>query len=658
MNQSVGLETIAVGGHQGSPLSPTLTRNQHAHWSEVLPVASSSGTSTAMVSFRSVLAGEEFCLEQFKTSLPVTEPDETEDHTTKAAAGAHPKSHSGGSGIAESHIPGHAGIAGPGGLAKNQPRSPLQVMTAPSVSARPVLPNKTKIQGPRLRAETPFARSPISRSERNRTFQKESFPHVILAPSDSAQSVSPVKAKIQDPAPPTNVAFAISPITRSERKAKGNSESGVRIIDSRGAETPVATVPWVDKDILKSENGKTNNNGRSSFTLPNSERIDDGKASSSISSDGDPREDHRNSLTSASVEPVEKREPGPPDVSSKQMAGQLQRENWNSSADAALRRAPRPELGSLPTTPVMTGTAEREQSSRPINRLVDNPQIRRPNPADPSLSQRILNSSQPQPQTASSSPNQQTQASSAGISVSKTVSASLPTTIQPPSIADQANRTHRASNQQLHLNSNLESFVEQQPTSASVPRDVIGMQGINHSNSNAASDAVAAPSNSQRTFAALDDEIRAPSPVWIHAGGNKAEAGFKDPTLGWVGVRAQADASGVHAALVPGSFDASRTLSGDFPSLSAYLGEHHTAVQTLTLASPESSWAGENSGHPGGMEGEQGNGHGRSDHQAGATHHEATSDAVAQSNFGLALDSSASLPLQDATEARYISVVA
>jgi hypothetical protein len=292
--------------------------------------------------------------------------------------------------------------------------------------------------------------------------------------------------------------------------------------------------------------------------------------------------------------------------------------------------------------------------------LVDNPQIRRPNLADPSLSQRILNSSQPQPQTASSSPNQQTQASSAGISVSKTVSASLPAAIQRPSLADQANRTHRSSSQQLHLNSNLESFVEQQPTSASVNREVT--QGINHSNSNAAADLsfskpVSAPSNSQQTFAALNEEIRAPSPVWIHAGGNKAEAGFKDPTLGWVGVRAQADASGVHAALVPGSPDASRTLSGDLPSLSAYLGEHHTAVRTLTMASPESSWAGEGSGHPGGMEGEQRNGHGRSGHQAGATNHEATSDAVAQSSFGLALDSSASLPLQGATGARYISVV-
>jgi hypothetical protein len=639
-------------------------RNQNAHWSEVLPVSSSSGTSTAMASFRSILTDEEFSFEQSKTSPSVNGPDETEAHTTKAAARAHPKSHSGVTGIAGSRTPEDAGIARPGGLAKtNQARSPLQLRTAPSVLAQPVPPNKTKIQDPAQRDEAPFVRSPISRSERNKTFQKESFPQVMLMPSDSAQSVSPLKATIQDPTPPAQVAFARSPISRSERKAEGNSESEIRTIDSRGAEGPGTTVPRVDKDILKSENAKTHDNGRSSFTLPNSERINEGKVSSSISSTSDPKEDRRESLAFASVESVGKRKPGPPDVSPKQTVGQLQRNNWNSSADTALSRVPRPELISLSTTPAKTGTAEKEQSFRPMDRLADNPLIRRPNPAGPSLSQRILNSRQAEPQTASSSPSQRTQTSLAGISVSKTASASLPATIQRPSLADQANGAHRASDQQLHLNSNLESFVEQQPTSASVTRAVIGMQGINHSNSNAASDAsfsnpVSASSNSQQTFAALDEESRASSPVWIHAGGNKAEAGFKDPTLGWVGVRAQADASGVHAALVPSSPDASRTLSGDLPSLSAYLGEHHTAVQTLTMASPESSWAGEGSGHPGGMEGEQGKGHGRSGHQAGATNHEATSDAVAQPNFGLALDSSASLPLQDATGARYISVVA
>ncbi len=43
-----------------------------------------------------------------------------------------------------------------------------------------------------------------------------------------------------------------------------------------------------------------------------------------------------------------------------------------------------------------------------------------------------------------------------------------------------------------------------------------------------------------QTFAALDAENSTATSKWVHAGRNTAEAGFEDPVLGWVGVRAQA----------------------------------------------------------------------------------------------------------------------
>jgi len=47
---------------------------------------------------------------------------------------------------------------------------------------------------------------------------------------------------------------------------------------------------------------------------------------------------------------------------------------------------------------------------------------------------------------------------------------------------------------------------------------------------------------------------------WIHARDNRAEAGFEDPSIGWVRVRAHVDASGVHASVIPGSTEAAEAL--------------------------------------------------------------------------------------------------
>jgi hypothetical protein len=85
-------------------------------------------------------------------------------------------------------------------------------------------------------------------------------------------------------------------------------------------------------------------------------------------------------------------------------------------------------------------------------------------------------------------------------------------------------------------------------------------------------------------FAAIDAGTGVGTPGWIHAGGQTAEAGFEDPALGWVGVRADVSGGNVHAALIPSSADAAQTLSGHLAGLNAYLAEQHTPVATLTLA--------------------------------------------------------------------------
>jgi len=93
-------------------------------------------------------------------------------------------------------------------------------------------------------------------------------------------------------------------------------------------------------------------------------------------------------------------------------------------------------------------------------------------------------------------------------------------------------------------------------------------------------------------FAALDAGTAPGKPAWIHAGAQQAEAGFQDPALGWVGVRADMSGGGVHAALVPGSADAALALGGHLAGLNSYLAEQHTPVETLTLAAPEARGTG------------------------------------------------------------------
>ena len=111
-----------------------------------------------------------------------------------------------------------------------------------------------------------------------------------------------------------------------------------------------------------------------------------------------------------------------------------------------------------------------------------------------------------------------------------------------------------------------------------------------------ASSVMATGPDSREAFATLDGAGAPAATTWIHAGTQRAEAGYQDPALGWVGVRADLSGGGVHAQLVPVSADAAQALGGHLAGMNAYLDEHHTPVETLTLTAPESAWTALGSG--------------------------------------------------------------
>lgn len=88
-------------------------------------------------------------------------------------------------------------------------------------------------------------------------------------------------------------------------------------------------------------------------------------------------------------------------------------------------------------------------------------------------------------------------------------------------------------------------------------------------------------------FSVLDADQAAGPMSWIHAGAHRAEAGYLDPALGWVSVRAEAVSGGIHAAVVPGSPEAAQVLGGHMTGLSSHLAQQHGDTTTVTLASAQ-----------------------------------------------------------------------
>jgi hypothetical protein len=132
---------------------------------------------------------------------------------------------------------------------------------------------------------------------------------------------------------------------------------------------------------------------------------------------------------------------------------------------------------------------------------------------------------------------------------------------------------------------------------STMTRELAGARGAASMDGEMATASTAAKTgpDSREAFATLDAEAASGTPTWIHASTQRAEAGYNDPILGWVGVRADASGSGVHAEVVAGSADAALALGSHMAGLNAYLAEHHTAVETLTLTSSENGWTGTSS---------------------------------------------------------------
>lgn len=129
-----------------------------------------------------------------------------------------------------------------------------------------------------------------------------------------------------------------------------------------------------------------------------------------------------------------------------------------------------------------------------------------------------------------------------------------------------------------------------------------------------ATEAPASSMHAPETFAAMDAAGPA-GPTWVHVGARKAEAGFQDPSLGWVSVRAEAGGGGIHAALVGGTVEAAQSLSAHLAGLHAFLEQLQTPLQSIHVTPAESAWIG--AGAHAGMQ--QGN------PQQGAGHHDASS---------------------------------
>ncbi len=141
----------------------------------------------------------------------------------------------------------------------------------------------------------------------------------------------------------------------------------------------------------------------------------------------------------------------------------------------------------------------------------------------------------------------------------------------------------------FHAPSSDISLVAPLPTSAAV--HVSAAPAVHHAQA-----VSSATTSAQDTFSALDAGSLPGNPIWTQAGSRHAEAGFRDPDLGWVGVRADLSASGVHATLVPSSADAAQALSGHIAGLDAHLTEQHAQIASLSMASPGDGGIGSGAG--------------------------------------------------------------
>jgi hypothetical protein len=187
-----------------------------------------------------------------------------------------------------------------------------------------------------------------------------------------------------------------------------------------------------------------------------------------------------------------------------------------------------------------------------------------------------------------------------------------PKSARPSStIPDHGSRTARLDLSGDFFNQGRPPDAVQQPWDRVAPPHISGgLTGVDDRSGNNLSAVHPVQSTTSDTFAALDAERMGSPATWIHAGTHHAEAGYLDPALGWVGVRADAAGNGVHATVLPGSGEAAQVLGSHLAGLNSYLSEHHGQSTTVTLAGSQDSLPLTGSGT---------GAHGEQDHTA---HHE------------------------------------
>lgn len=101
--------------------------------------------------------------------------------------------------------------------------------------------------------------------------------------------------------------------------------------------------------------------------------------------------------------------------------------------------------------------------------------------------------------------------------------------------------------------------------------------------------AVNGPHPAVDPFTSLDTGSAVPA-QWTSVGTHRAEAGFLDPSLGWIGVRADAAGTAFHATVLPVTSEAAQVLATHLGGLQSYLAENHASAASLTLADPGMSF--------------------------------------------------------------------
>jgi hypothetical protein len=150
-------------------------------------------------------------------------------------------------------------------------------------------------------------------------------------------------------------------------------------------------------------------------------------------------------------------------------------------------------------------------------------------------------------------------------------------------------------------------------------------------------------------FNAMDTGVKDTAATWVRTETHRAEAGFQDSSLGWVSVRAQAGAGGIHAALVPASEMAGQVLGGHLAGLNAHLADHHEHLHPITLSTPDTGWNNRDAGR----DMAQGNGadtsHGRQQEHMREDPASVRTDSVAHSTQSISEEPQSVVQLQTLT---------